>query len=87
MRARKRNSLLVGLIGLLWAPSLHAQDAKLSAPVGQGLQRAQALMQAGNYAEALKVIASVDALPNKTPYDTATVNRFRAVAAARSPGH
>ena len=86
MRAIKVILLSIGLIGPLSIHSIHAHGATVSAPIGQGLVQAKAMAQAGKYPEAMKVIAGLDAMPNKTSDETTAVSQMRTFVTVKMQG-
>ncbi|MFJ2987604.1 tetratricopeptide repeat protein [Collimonas sp. NPDC087041] len=73
------------------APAAYAADEAeqpkgetVRAEVGLPLQAAQELIKQQKYKEALAKIAETDAVPNKTPWETFTIDHMRGAAAARA---
>ncbi|AMO99126.1 TPR repeat family protein [Collimonas arenae] len=73
------------------APAAYAADEAeqpkgetVRAEVGVPLQAAQELIKQQKYKEALAKIAETDAVPNKTPWETFTIDHMRGAAAARA---
>ena len=73
------------------APAAYAADEAeqpkgetVRAEVGLPLQAAQELIKQQKYKEALVKIAETDAVPNKTPWETFTIDHMRGAAAARA---
>ncbi|CAG1012955.1 hypothetical protein BURC_00299 [Burkholderiaceae bacterium] len=71
----------LALAGALLLPLLAAAVDTVRPEVGKPLQAAQELMKSKRHAEALARIAEADAVPNKTPFETLTVQRMRGTAA------
>jgi hypothetical protein len=57
-------------------PSFAADSLRVSAQVGEPLREARALAQAGQFQEALAKVREADAVPNKTPAEILTIQRF-----------
>ena len=82
--------LIAAAIGLNAAPAMiglssiaHAteQAATVRPEIGKPLQAAQDLVKAQRYREALAKVHEADAIGGKTPAETFTIDRMRAVAA------
>ncbi|EGF31982.1 hypothetical protein IMCC9480_3106 [Oxalobacteraceae bacterium IMCC9480] len=88
---KSRSYLLSALLALAFAasvPAVHAQTPTapetVRAIVGKPLQEAQALIQAKQFDEAFAKLDSIDALPDRTPFEIYSVDRTRGAAAAAS---
>jgi hypothetical protein len=92
---KSRSHLLSALLVLTFATSVPALHAQTPAPapaaaetvraiVGTPLQEAQAMIQAKQYAEAFAKLDSIDALPDRTPFEIYSIDRTRGAAAAAS---
>ena len=62
-------------------PPAHAADS-LRQEVGKPLEQAGELMKAQKYKEALARVGEADAVPNKSAYESLTIERMRGAAAA-----
>ncbi|MEB0137076.1 hypothetical protein QN362_17205 [Actimicrobium sp. CCC2.4] len=88
---KSRSYLLSALLSLAFAasvPAVHAQTPAapetVRAIVGKPLQEAQAMIQAKQFDEAFAKLDSIDALPDRTPFEIYSVDRTRGAAAAAS---
>jgi lipopolysaccharide biosynthesis regulator YciM len=62
----------------------HAQSEALRAEVGKPLKEAAELLKANRAKEALAKVREAEAVPNRTPAETLTIERMRGAAAARA---
>jgi hypothetical protein len=64
-------------------PALHAQET-MRAPIAKPLIAARNFLAAGNTAKAMAALRQADAVPGKTPHETAVIDQMRAAIASKS---
>lgn len=74
----------IGSDGRLEFASAAAQAETVRPEVGKPLQAARDLIKAGKFKEALVKLNEVDAVPNKTPFETFLLEQMRASAASQA---
>ncbi|WP_344763865.1 tetratricopeptide repeat protein [Actimicrobium antarcticum] len=82
---KSRSYLLCALLAVALTsatPAAFAQADTIRAVVAKPLQEAQELVKAKQFAEALVKLNSLDAVPERTPFELFTIDRTRGAAAA-----
>jgi hypothetical protein len=84
MKATRAFLLSTALFTSLPLLTAHAQPVR--AVIGNSLMQARNLVQSGKSAEALQVIATLDAVPNKTAAEEAVIRQMKSYATDKMQG-